>query len=185
MIVTIRQITTCKLFLTFLALWLGFSAPVFGMISEKADNTKVTILCYMNGDNNLSEEVFYSLDMIETAGSSDKVNVIALVDGNREWMGQYDISLANARMLKVEFDTQIGVINSTVLEDWGEANLADPKILERFVRTAIDNFPADRYILYSFAHSQGIIDTRTFSIQQQVKTVSISNDDTSKQKMDL
>jgi len=185
LIVTLRQITTCTLFSTFLALWFGFSAPVFGMISEKADNTTVTVLCYMNGDNDLSEEVFYSLDMIETAGSSDKVNVIALVDGNREWMGQYDISWSKSRMLKVEFDTQIGVINSTILEDWGEANLADPKILEQFVRTAIDHYPADRYILYSFAHSQGIIDTRAFSIQQQVKTVSISNDDTSKQKMDL
>ena len=26
-------------------------------------------------------------------------------------------------MVKVEFDTQIGRINSTILEDWGEANL--------------------------------------------------------------
>jgi len=45
----------------------------------------------MNGDNDLSEEVFYSLDLIETAGSSDNVNVIALVDGNPEWMGQSSI----------------------------------------------------------------------------------------------
>jgi hypothetical protein len=77
------------------------------------------------------------------------------------------------------------VINATVLEDWEEANLADPKILERFVRAAIDRYPADRYILYTFAHSQGIIDTRTFSIKRKMKNVSISNDDTSKQKMDL
>ena len=155
------------------------------MVSEKAGNQTVTVLCYMNGDNDLSEEVFYSLDKIETAGSSESVNVIALVDGNPEWMGQYDISWANTRMLKVEFDTQMGVINATVLEDWQEANLADPEILERFVRTAIDRYPADRYILYTFAHSQGIIDTRTYSIKQQVKSLSISNDDTSKQKMDL
>ncbi|WP_419664211.1 clostripain-related cysteine peptidase [Desulfosarcina variabilis] len=182
---TIRQITTITLLFTFLVLCFGSFAPVLGTVSEKAGNQTVTVLCYMNGDNDLSEEVFYSLDLIETAGSSDNVNVIALVDGNPEWMGQYDISWADTRMLKVEFDAQIGVINATVLEDWEEANLADPKTLEQFVSAAIDRYPADRYILYTFAHSQGIIDTRTFSIKQQVKNLSISNDDTSKQKMDL
>lgn len=90
------------------------------MVSDKAGNQNqtVTVLCYMNGDNDLSEEVFYSLDRIEIASSSDNVNVITLVDGNPEWMGLYDISWANTRMLKVEFDTHIGVINATVLEDW-------------------------------------------------------------------
>ena len=162
-----------------------FIAPVRGMISEDAEKPTVTVICYLNGDNDLSEEVLYALDRIETAGSSESVNVIALVDGNPKWLGQYAISWAHTRMLKVEFDSQIGVINATVLEDWGEANLADPEILERFVRTAIDLYPADRYFFYTFAHSQGIIDTRTFSIQKPTKTVSISNDDTSRQKMDL
>ena len=185
MIVTLRLIIPFTLSSAFLAIVLGCFAPAFGATSEKTDLTTVTVLCYLNGDNDLSEEVLYTLDMIETVGSSNRVKVIALVDGNLEWMGQYHGSWARTRMLKVEFDSQIGVINSTVLEDWGEANLADPDILERFVRGAIEQYPADRYYFYAFAHSQGIIDTRTFSIQSPIKTVSISNDDTSKQKMDL
>ncbi len=187
MIKTIRQPSACRRALTCFALLfgIGFFDPAFGMLSEKTDSPVVTVLCYMNGDNDLSEEVLHTLDMIETAGSSERVNVIALVDGNGEWLGQYDNSWVRTRMVKVEHDTQIGVINSPVLEDWGEANLADPRILERFIHVAIDRYPADRYFFYAFAHSQGVIDTRAFSIQKQVKKISISNDDTSEHKMDL
>ncbi len=42
----------------------------------------VTILCYLNGDNDLGQEVLHALDMMETVGSSDAVNVIALVDSH-------------------------------------------------------------------------------------------------------
>ncbi len=147
----------------------------------------VTILCYMNGDNDLAEEVLHALDMIEKVGSSDKVRVIALVDGHEEWLGPYASKWAGTRLLYVETDPQIGAINSTVLEEWGEANLGDPDTLERFIRSALTRYPADRYIFYTFAHSQGIIDTRRFSAAPSygVKTLSISRDRTSKTNMSL
>lgn len=84
MIKTIRQPSAYRRALTCFALrfGIGFFDPAFGMLSKKTDSPVVTILCYMNGDNDLSEEVLHTLDMIETAGSSERVNVIALVDGN-------------------------------------------------------------------------------------------------------
>ena len=37
-----------------------------------------TVMLYFNGDNNLTHEVLYALDMVETIGSSGEINIIAL-----------------------------------------------------------------------------------------------------------
>jgi len=40
-------------------------------------------MCYMNGDNNLTDEVLHAVDMMETVGSSKHLTILALVDGRR------------------------------------------------------------------------------------------------------
>ncbi len=94
----------------------------------------VTILCYMNGDNDLSNEVLHALDMMEMVGSSDRVNVVALVDGHPKWLGPYDAAWSRTRLLHLQADPHIGRITSPVLEEWGEANMGAPQTLERFLR---------------------------------------------------
>ena len=145
----------------------------------------VTILCYLNGDNDLAAEVLHALDMMETVGSSEAVNVIALVDSHPQWLAPYDAAWARTRLVHLQADPQLGRITSPVIEEWGEADLGNPQTLERFVRTALARFPAHRYIFYTFAHGQGVIDTRCYSPEQPAKSVSFSRDDTSGHKMTL
>ncbi len=171
--------------LTIVALFIGTDSHAAGSLSGPSEAGTVSILCYLNGDNDLSQEVLYALDMLETIGSSDRVQVIALVDGHPRWLGAYDSQWARTRLLRVTSDTQIGVINSEVLEDWGEADLGCPNTLERFIRRAVTLYPADRYLFYSFAHSQGVIDTRRLTLPRSPKTVSISRDTTSTTNMCL
>ena len=145
----------------------------------------VTILCYMNGDNDLSNEVLHALDMMETVGSSDRVNVVVLVDGHPDWLGPYDAAWSRTRLLHLQADPRVGRITSPVLEEWGEANMGAPHTLERFLRTAMAAYPAEQVYFYMFAHSQGVLDTRDYGPTPTVKTVSISRDDTSGAKMPL
>lgn len=145
----------------------------------------VTVLCYLNGDNDLSQEVLHALDMMETVGSSPQVNVIALVDGNPQWLQPRHQQWGPARLLHLQADPAFSVINSTVLEEWGEADLGSPDTLERFVRTALRRYPAQRYIFYTFAHSQGIIDTQSLTPRHPGKTLSISQDNTNQTQMRL
>ncbi len=146
----------------------------------------VTILCYMNGDNDLGQEVLHALDMMETAGSSAAVNVIALVDSHPRWLGPYDAAWSRTRLIHLRADPRIGRITSPVLEEWGEADLGSPQTLERFVRTALARFPAQRYLFYIFAHGQGVIDTRCFDPPSPpAKSVAFSRDDTSGKKLTL
>ena len=137
----------------------------------------------MNGDNDLAQEVLHTLDMMETVGSSDVVNVIALVDGHPRWLGPYDAAWGRTRLVRLQPDPDIGLIRSPVLEEWGETNLGDPQTLERFVRAALERYPAQRYLFYTFAHGQGVIDTRDYALPRLSKTLSLSRDDTSGAKM--
>jgi hypothetical protein len=146
----------------------------------------VTILCYLNGDNDLGQEVLHALDMMETQGSSAAVNVVALVDGHPRWLGPYDAAWSRTRLIHLRADPQIGRITSPVLAEWGEADLGSPQTLERFVRTALARFPAKRYLFYTFAHGQGVIDTQRFDPPPPpAKSVSFSRDDTSGKKLSL
>ena len=44
---------------------------------------RCTVMCYMNGDNDLNDEVLHAVDMMETVGSSEHLNIFVLVDGSR------------------------------------------------------------------------------------------------------
>jgi hypothetical protein len=162
-----------------------FGAEGFLDIHAEPTPPTVTILCYMNGDNDLSNEVLYALDMMEMVGSSDRVNVIALVDGHPQWLGPYDAAWSRTRLLHLQADPRIGRITSPVLEEWGEANMGAPQTLERFLRTGMAAFPAEQVYFYMFAHSQGVLDTRDYGSVQSAKSGSLSRDDTSGEKMPL
>lgn len=137
---------------------------VFNAHAEEPHPTaRTTVLCYMNGDNDLSSEVLHAIDMMETAGSSDRVNVVALADGHPDWLGNYGEEWQHARLIRVTRDDVMGEIHSPVLEEWHEADLGSPATLRRFVETAIRRFPADNYIFLMFAHGRGIINTKQFS----------------------
>ena len=145
-------------------------------------NKKVTIMCYMNGDNNLASEVLYAVDMMETVGSSQDVDIIALVDGRPGDNGGYGVQWENTKLLHILKDDEIGVINSPIIEDMGEKNLGDPQVLEEFIKKSI-TYPSDKYIFILFSHGRGIIDTKSFDNQRDYKSVLLSPDETGQRAM--
>ncbi len=136
-----------------------------------------TVMCYMNGDNDLTEEVLHAVDRMEMVGSSDEVNVFALVDGGSRATRSYGDDWTGTKFLHISRDDVIGRLGSRVVADLGEKNLADPSTLHDFVEACL-RYPADRYIFLFFSHGRGIIDTRSLSMPGPEKTLSISPDDT-------
>ena len=136
-----------------------------------------TIMLYLNGDNNLTHEVLYAVDMLETVGSSDVMNILALVDGRPGGAHGYGRGWDGSKLLYITHDTHIGEINSLVLEDMGEQNLGNPETLESFIKQGLE-YPADRYIFGTFAHGRGIIDTKTLVAPGPHNPLAISTDET-------
>ncbi len=145
----------------------------------------VTLLCYLNGDNDLAQEVLHTLDMMEVIGSAPHVNVVVLVDGHPDWLGSYAKAWSGARLLYLKAHPEIGRITSPAIAEWGEADLGSSDTVETFVRTALQLFPAQRYMFYAFAHGQGVIDTKSLRHGSPGKALSISRDATSRSKMTL
>ena len=164
-----------------------FSFPVLNAeIYPDANSLKKsgTVMLYLNGDNNLTHEVLYALDMVETIGSSDEINLIALVDG-RPGSGQpYGDTWNGSKLVYVTQDDQIGKINSIVLQDLGEQDLGSPETLENFIKKGL-SFSADRYIFCTFTHGRGIIDTSSFSMFEPHKSLAISADETNDSQLNL
>ena len=139
---------------------------------------------YLNGDNDLTHEVLYTLDMLETVGSSDDINILALVDGRSGSYHGYGQNWEGAKFLYVTHDPVIGEINSHVLDDLGEQNLGNPDTLEAFVTRSLE-YVAERYIFCTFAHGRGIIDTKILSMPGPHKSLTISVDETDNSQLTL
>jgi hypothetical protein len=149
---------------------------------KATSHKKITIMCYMNGDNNLTHEVLHAVDMMETVGSSANLNILALVDGGVDATQFYGEGWDRTKFLYITQDDRIGAINSPVLADMGEQDLGDPQTLHNFIKACL-KFPAERYIFCMFAHGRGIIDTDILQMPGKVKSLYISPDDTSRTVM--
>ena len=168
--------------LVILLLWLCAFPCQSSAAGKATSRKKITIMCYMNGDNNLTHEVLHAVDMMETVGSSADLNILALVDGRVDATQIYGEGWDRTKFLYITRDDRIGAINSPILADMGEQDLGDPQTLHNFIKDCL-KFPAERYIFCMFAHGRGIIDTDILQIPDKVKTLAISPDDTSRTVM--
>jgi len=111
-----------------------------------------TLLFYVAADNDLEEAELKDLFEILKAPASPRVRLTALVDrsagrskarvpGQGDWTGTRWLTLENG----VAFQR----------ENWGAQNMADPAVLQRFVRAATQAFPARRYALIIADHGEG------------------------------
>jgi hypothetical protein len=114
-----------------------------------------TILAYMAGNNNLDYSqninsfVIEDLQEMELVGSDDHLNIVAVISSLKKG--------GDANVYYVEqVETEVGDnISSTLLESWGQKDMSDPKTLEDFLELAIDQYPADRYMLIMDDHGAG------------------------------
>ncbi|MBI2901908.1 MAG: hypothetical protein HYY17_17125 [Planctomycetes bacterium] len=124
---------------------------------EKAD---WTVLLYMTADNDLEQCAVDDLARLMAAPQSDRVKVVVQVDRAEEdeptddanYSGDEVAKLGNfkgAKRLLVRKD------DLKELEDLGETNTGDPKVLEEFLAWGLKRFPARRTALVFWNHGYG------------------------------
>ncbi len=113
-----------------------------------------TFMVYMDGDCNLEESAIDDMNEMEMVGSTDEVNIIALLDrmpghddSNGDWV--------TTKLFEVTEDpSSDGIIRSTSV-DLGELNMGDPNTLADFAVWGIENYPAEHYALIIWDHGGG------------------------------
>jgi len=111
-------------------------------------------MVYVDGDNNLEGAGIDDLNEMEVAGSTSDVNIVVQFDR----IDGYDSSNGDwttARRYYVTQDTDPAIINSILIQDLGEVDMADPTVLADFAEWAIQNYPADNYALILWNHGSG------------------------------
>lgn len=110
-----------------------------------------TFMVYVMGDNDLEPFAIDDLVEMSQAGSTDDVNIVALVDRHPA----YDIDgdplgdFADTRYYRVgpgDFSDNAPV---------GEVNVGSPDALSEFISSSIANFPAERYAVVLWNHGAG------------------------------
>lgn len=111
-----------------------------------------TILIYMAGDNDLDD--FGSIDLAEMkkVGSSDRINILV----------QRDTAAAGipARRYRVQKGTSEA---ADVVQDLGETNTGDPKVLADFLKWGRTKYPAKRTMAVLWNHGSGWDDTDIYA----------------------
>jgi hypothetical protein len=114
-----------------------------------------TIMLYQDADDQILEkDIFVDFNEAERIGSSDRVNIVSQIDrfagafqGDENWTG--------ARRYYVTQDSNLNQINSQVMQDLGEVDMADGQSLVDFVQWSAQNYPADKYVLILSDHGMG------------------------------
>ncbi len=87
-------------------------------------------------------------------GSSDQVQIVSQID---RYAGGYsgDGDWSSTRRYHIEQDDDLLNLNSPMIEDLGEQNMAKGDTLVNFVTWAVETYPADKYVLILSDHGMG------------------------------
>lgn len=121
----------------------------------KASGETWLVMLYQDADDQiLEQDIYLDLNEAERVGSSDSVHIVAQIDRYR---GAYsgDGNWTSARRYYVTKDDDLQQVNSQLVTDLGEVNMADSNTLIDFVAWAAETFPADHYALILSDHGMG------------------------------
>lgn len=141
-------------------------------------------MVYMAADNNLETYAIENINQMESVGSSSGMSVVVQIDRSPN----YDRSNGNwttTRRYHITRDTDNTTINSELIQDLGEVDMAEPQSLADFVQWATSAYPAEHYLLVLWDHGRGW-QTRAFTplaLQREIKAIHL--DETSNSEMSL
>ena len=122
---------------------------------ETAGGDTWLILLYQDADDKvLEQDIYIDLNEAERVGSSENVQIVAQVD---RFYGGYsgDGNWTSTRRFYITQDNDLTRVNSQLIQDLGEANMADGNTLVDFATWAIQQYPADKVALILSDHGMG------------------------------
>ncbi len=113
------------------------------------------VMLYMDADDSvLEKDIFIDLNEAEKVGSTDRVHIVAQIDrddgafkGDGNWKG--------TRRYYLTQDSDLSKVESELIEDLGEADMAQKETLGDFATWAIENYPARKVMLIMSDHGAG------------------------------
>ena len=149
----LRTIISTAFALTFVLMaFTSISFAVDDGDSAAKEVAEWSFMIYMDADNNLESAGVHDMNEMEMVGSSDKVNIVVQMDRSPD----YDTTNGDWTTTKRFLVTKDSGLNdemiSDELMDIGEANMGNASTVVDFVKWAVDNYPAKKYLLDYWDH---------------------------------
>lgn len=175
-------------------------AAILPAFSAQPAEKEWTFMIFMAADNNLEAATSLDINEIEKYGSTEQINFVAQIDRNGGYSNNSELKWAGARRFFITKDKEADKMNSQMIEDLGNVDMADPGALTDFVEWARENYPARRYALILWNHGTGWKEIQPGAMEADVGEIglpagmqaainnisyNISYDDTSKTSMSI
>ena len=116
---------------------------------------KWLVMIYADADDEILEnDLYFDLNEAESAGSTDRVQIVAQLDRFAGGFSE-DGDWTGTRRYFVTQDDDLNVIHSDLAVDLGEVDMGSTDTLIDFATWAIRTYPADRYVLIMSDHGSG------------------------------
>lgn len=119
--------------------------------SDCMKRKKWTILIYADGNNEMEQVIYESLESLKGMEANKDINVVMEIG----LLGKSEISteLKSSGVKRYNLNSP----NPILLKDLGKVNMADPNNLYSFIGWAIKKFPAHHYMLILSGHGAGFV----------------------------
>jgi hypothetical protein len=116
---------------------------------------KWLVMIYSDADDDVLEhDLYFDLNEAESAGSTDRVQIVAQLDRFAGGFSE-DGDWTGTRRYFVSQDDDLQVVHSEMVADLGEVDMGSTDTLIDFATWAIQTYPADRYVLIMSDHGSG------------------------------
>jgi hypothetical protein len=114
------------------------------------------VMLYQDADDEILErDMFIDLNEAEIIGSSDQLHIVAQLDRFASGSFDGDGNWSTTKRFYVTQDNDLDHLGSVEIADLGEVNMGSPEALIDFGTWAIQNYPADKYVLILSNHGAG------------------------------
>lgn len=120
--------------------------------SDTATPASWTFMAYVMGDTDLEPYALDDLTEMATVGSSEDLNIVAMVDRSPDYSDEGVLNLDDWEDTKL-LEVQEGEFVEAA--DLGELNTGSSDTLASFIETAVTEYPADNYALVLWDHGGG------------------------------
>ncbi len=148
--VAVAGVLVAVLVLVGVVVWRPWSAPAAAGDGDGPDSW--TLMVYMIGDTDLEPYALDDIAEMASVGSTDEVNIVALVDRSPDYTADPAVDLDDWEDT-VSFLVQQDHLE--VVDEPGELNMGDPATLADFVADTAERFPAEHYGLVLWDHGAG------------------------------
>lgn len=127
-------------------------AQAIAIDTDVRDPGSWTFMVYMIGDTDLEPYALDDIGEMASVGSTDDVNIVALVDRSADYTTDPAVDLGDWE------DTVAFLVEQDhlqIVDEPGELNMGDPATLADFVADTAAQFPADHYGLVLWDHGAG------------------------------